>query len=274
MAAFDDVNLDRSDEWPAPPAKRRRGIAAAALVLVIAAAVLVWWLTTRRSTPEPVEMAAPASPPSSLPLAAAPRTTTLPPLGELDPAFRELVRALTSSALVERWLATTDLARQTAALVHGAATGRTPLRLLSPLRPGGAFQVLERSGRTVIAPASHARFNAMADVIVSVDPRAVAEAYRTLIPRLEDAHDELGAPETSFDASFTRVLTQLIDTPVPDGPIAVVPRGGLYVFADPSLESLTSAQKLLLRSGPDNARRIQQRLRELREALSAPAPGT
>jgi hypothetical protein len=274
--AFDDLNLDRSSEWPSPPPVRhRRGVVVALTLLVLAgaAAVAWWWFTRERGTEETAQIAAPAPIETAAPLdARGSRETNLPPLGELDPAVRDLVRSLTSSALVERWLATSNLARQMAALVHGAAAGPTPLRFLAPLRPAGTFEVAERQGATVIAPQTHARYDALTSVITSLDATALAGAYRTLSPRLEDAHDELGTPDASFDGSMRRVLDQLVATAIPQGPIRVVPRGGVYAFEDPSLERLSPVQKLLLRSGPDNARRIQQHLRELREALDAPVP--
>ena len=59
------------------------------------------------------------------------------------------------------------------------------------------------------------------------------------------------------------------ETPIPDGPVAVTARGGVYGFADPRLEALSPAQKLLLRSGPDNARRVQTQLSAIAAALGA-----
>jgi hypothetical protein len=40
-----------------------------------------------------------------------------------------------------------------------------------------------------------------------------------------------------------------------------------YRFADPELESLAAGQKILLRMGPDNERRLKAKLRELRGQL-------
>jgi hypothetical protein len=51
----------------------------------------------------------------------------------------------------------------------------------------------------------------------------------------------------------------------------------VYAFASPALEQLSPAQKLLIRTGPANARRIQARLRAIALALGIPAsrlPGT
>jgi hypothetical protein len=41
----------------------------------------------------------------------------------------------------------------------------------------------------------------------------------------------------------------------------------MFKFADPQLEGLAAAQKQLLRTGPDNMRRIKAKLREIKEAL-------
>jgi hypothetical protein len=276
MAAFDDVDLDldRSERWSTPPARRRPGVVLAVAVLVVAFGVLAWWFTRERPAAVTGGIAAPAPVEEAAPLTAtAPRTSSLPPLDALDPALRELVRSLTASPLLERWLSGQGLARQIVALVEGSGTGTLPLRLLSPLRPAGTFQVESRNGRTVIAAASHARFDALADVVLAVDARAFAEAYHTLSPRLEEAHDELGVAG-SFDESFRRSLDRLVSLRVPEGPLAVVPHGGNYAFADPSIEGLSQVEKLLLRAGPDNARRIQQHLREIRDALNRPAAPT
>ena len=276
MAPFDDLDLDRSRDWPSTPPVRHRPVVVVVLALLAlagAGALGWWWFARDRGTPETAQIAAPSPIEAAAPLdARGPRTTNLPPLGELDPAVRDLVRSLTSSALVERWLATSNLARQMAALVQGAAAGPTPLRFLAPLRPSGRFEVVERQDRTVIAPETHARYDAMTSVITSLDATALAGAYRTLSPRLEDAHDELGTPDASFDGSLRRVLDQLVATPVPSGPLRVVPRGGVYAFEDPALEGLSPVQKLLLRSGPDNARRIQAQLAAFRTALDAAPP--
>jgi hypothetical protein len=50
----------------------------------------------------------------------------------------------------------------------------------------------------------------------------------------------------------------------------VEPRGIVYGFVDPNLESLQAAQKQLLRMGPDNARTVQRALREIALALGIP----
>lgn len=279
MGRFDDIDLDRPDVWqelPPDTGGRRIGLIAAAVAVVLVAAAAAWWFRSRTpSAPETQAPAAAAAPASQGPaIVREYPASNLPPLDALDPAFREIVGALTSSPLIGRWLATSDLARQLAALVAGASGRRLPLTLLAPLRPAGSFVVLEQQGRIVIDPSSFARYDRLADAIVALDPAAVARAYKTLGPRLEDATAELGEAGRTFDQSLAAALASAAQTPIPDGPIEVTPRGGLYAFADPRLEALTPLQKLLVRSGPANARRIQAHLAAIAAAMAPPEPAT
>jgi hypothetical protein len=43
-----------------------------------------------------------------------------------------------------------------------------------------------------------------------------------------------------------------------------------YMYVDPRLEKLSPAQRLLLRMGPENERRIQSKLRDFALALGFP----
>lgn len=275
MGAFDDIDLERTERWgnPRPRPGHRRTIVAGVVAIALVVAALAWWMRTRPAPSAAIERMASSVTPAPRPTtgtAATPAKTELPPLNELDPVVRRLIGEVTASPLLSKWLATENLARQMAALVEGAAGGSLPLRFLAPLRPTGTFSVVDRGGRATIAPASYARYDAMADLIAALDPAAVVRAYRMLAPRLDEAHAELGEGRT-FDAALREGLRRLSETPIPDGPAAVTARGGVYAFADPRLEALSPSQKLLLRSGPDNARRVQAQLAAIAAAIGAPA---
>jgi len=137
--------------------------------------------------------------------------------------------------------------------------------------------VTTQGGRTVIDPASYARYDGIADAVTSMDAAGSAKIYGMLKPRLEEAYASLGIGDSSMDAAVEGALVKLLSTPVPDDPIEVEASGGVYAYANPGLEQLSSAQKLLIRTGPANARKIQARLREIALALGIPAarlPGT
>jgi hypothetical protein len=63
----------------------------------------------------------------------------------------------------------------------------------------------------------------------------------------------------------------LLSTPTVDGSERLKPKGIGYGYADERLESLTPAQKQLLRMGPRNVRVIKTKLRDIALALGIPA---
>ena len=277
MGTFDDINLERTESWVPPLAGVRRApvvsdcaCAGGGRDRVVDANAP---RTDRRRRAHGLGGPGHARVPCRFGARRA-RQSDLPPLDALDPMLRGLMAELTGSPLLTKWLATGDLARQIAAVVDGTAAGSLPLQLLAPLRPTGAFSVVERGGRATIAPASYARYDAMTGAIAALDPAAAARAYRLLAPRLQEAHGELGEGSRTFDSALRDGLRRLAETPIPDGPVAVTARGGVYAFPDPRLEALTPAQKLLLRSGPDNARRVQAQLAAIIAALGTPAGAT
>ena len=127
----------------------------------------------------------------------------------------------------------------------------------------------ERAGRRYrLTQASYQRYDGLAETLASIDPAAVATAYRTIRPRLNEAYRSLGQAESSVDVAVQQALDVLIATPVPSGPIEVVEgKGATWAFADPALEALPAAQKHLLRMGPRNASKVVQALVQVRQRL-------
>jgi Protein of unknown function (DUF3014) len=255
---------------PSPP--RRLGPAILAGILILAVAAGGYVLYVRRS-------AVPAKAPAAAPVRVADERVgplgtgdpiPLPPLDETDSLVRELVQNVSSHPGVIAWLATPGLIRNFAVVVLNIADGRTPSAHLAAVRPPGGLNVVTQQGNLFIDSRSYARYDLLADAVASVDAAGAARLYGTLKPRIEDAYRDLGFPGGSFDAPLERAIVLLLATPVPDRPIEVEPRGIVYAYADPRFESLSGAQKHLLRMGPRNARLIQGKLREIALALGIP----
>ena len=211
------------------------------------------------ANPEP-----PPVPPESLP------GTTLPPLAESDGVLRELARGLSPHPAWSRWLSGQGLIERFVAVVDNVAEGVSPRPHLLFLAPDARFQVVTRNGRQYIDPKSYERYDAVADVIASLDPSAAVGLYRQLQPLCEDAYRELGHPPGRFDDVLAKAIQTLLATPVVDGEIELTPRVVTYAFADPRLEVLSPAQRHFLRMGPRNVRLIQGELRTLAKALAMP----
>ncbi len=67
-------------------------------------------------------------------------------------------------------------------------------------------------------------------------------------------------------------MKKILDTPIVEREVLLKEEGkGLnYVFIDEGLEDMSEVQKHLLRMGPKNTQKIQQKVREIALALGVP----
>jgi hypothetical protein len=187
----------------------------------------------------------------------------------MDTFLRALMGALSSRPELAKWLGTEGLSRQMADAIDRTSRGLSPAPNLSVLAPRGIFEVRGRGDSLAIDPASYRRYDGLAAVVSSLDAGAVARAYKTIQPRLDEAYRALGRTDNSVDQAVRVALETLLATPVVQDPIRLVPgKGATYAYAEPRLEALAPVQKQLLRMGPQNVTRIQTRLREVSDALA------
>jgi hypothetical protein len=283
MTDFDEPLLDTSEQTVRIPDRRgdgSRGPAIAIAVLVVAAVGAAGWYLLRRSTaPEQAAVSAPAATAPEAPVAAAPapaRTEPaipLPALNASDAVVRELVARLSANPQLAKWLVNDDLVRRFVATVSNLAEGASPSSHVRFLTPASAFAVREANGRAFVDPASYRRYDLATEAFVSLDIAGTAKLYRELRPLLDEAYQELGYPGASFDEALGAAIVRLRAVQVPAQAPELVPQGAAgWAYADPKLEDLTSAEKHLLRMGPENARRAQAKLGELAAALGISSP--
>lgn len=194
----------------------------------------------------------------------------LPVLEESDPFFRAEAGALSASPLLARWLALDHLIPRLAAAMNRAADGEVARDTFAPLRPKGKFRVKKKEGRTVVDPASWARYDELGALVQSVDAVAVARLYERLYPLFDAAQAGLGESARPREL-FSAAARPLMDAPVPEGePDLIEGKKGLgWAYADERLEGLTPVQKQLLRMGPKNQAAVQTKLRAIALALGA-----
>lgn len=291
-SGFDEEPLIRApDADPDPGGPRRRSplfvFAMVAVVGLIIGGIGAWLWESRSSPPR---SSAPAVVAATEGVLAPPEgARPLPPLDQMDTFLRALIGALSANPTLARWLATDDLIRQMAVAIDKVSRGQSPASDQPLFRPQEAFEVRPpsrgrfgatsppsggRFGATsremIIDPASFKRYDRFAATVASLNPGAVAGAYRTIQPRLDEAYRALGTSEGGVDQAVAVALDMLTARPPITGPIRIVPgKGATYAFADPRLEALAPAQKHLLRMGPENLDIIQTRLREIAAAIAA-----
>ena len=274
MADVNDFELVKtSDEPPMPrPVARPSWLWLVAVPLLVGTAAAFFLVASHRNRQVPSQTTRADTPRQALvrPLGGTAANIDVPPLDQSDPVVRELVKQLTSHPRIAAWLATDGLIRTFTVSVENVSGGSTPAARLRVWRPQSAFEIVARGRELQIAPASYQRYDDLADAAASIDPAGAARLYATLKPRIEEAHRDLGYPDTSFDRTLEQAIVSLLRTPVPDAAPRLEPKGIGYAFVDPRLEGLTPAQKQLLRMGPRNVRLIQSSLRQIALALGIP----
>jgi hypothetical protein len=268
MTELDDLRLDK---WQAPvepePGRSpwRFVVALGVLAGLVAAAYFLLW---RRAEPPPQEARAQTeqavtTAPAAKPVAEPGMNIDLPPLDQSDAIVRELVGKLSSHPTIAAWLTTDHLVRNFTVSVMNIAEGRSPSRQLARVRPTGTFLARNEGRSLTIDPRSYRRYDPYADAVAALDARGSAELYATLKPRIQDAYRELGYPQGEFDRVLERAIAELLATPVVEGNVMLASKSVAYEYADPRLQSLSSAQRQLLRMGPRNVQLIQAKLREI-----------
>ena len=243
-----------------------RAIAVIAVGLVLLVAGGAWWM----SRPEPAGNTTPKAVTSTDAMVDKPPPTPvdLPPLDDMDGFLRPLLAALSSRPEMANWLATDDLVRQLAAAIDQASAGGSPARDFKVIAPPSAFVAGGRGDRRTIDPASYRRYDGLVRTVTSIDASRVAQIYRTIQPRLNEAYRGMGHPEGNVDAAIQRTIDILLDTPAVKDPVALTAAGAAgWAFADDDLEDLAPTQKQLLRMGPAHAEAVKAWLRALRDAL-------
>lgn len=277
---------DRLSQEPARSGLPKWLIAIVAVLIIIG----IWYVAREEKAPPPppvteqttVPPAAPAEPPQppasdipSPPPPAPPPTEAEPvepeqpplTLEESDEVLRRELSAAGQSELLAGALKEDDLVERGTAMVDSLSRGLFVQKVLPVPRPSEKFAVSESAGTLTIAPGSYSRYDEYARAVGELEVTTLVDTFNQARPLLEEAYAGLGYQPDEFDNAVVRALDRILATPVVETPPEVVPKGGIYKFADPALEQLAPIQKLLLRMGPDNAAVIKEKARQLRTAL-------
>jgi len=188
------------------------------------------------------------------------------PLNTSDPAVKASLiesssadeatvnRMLVNEGLIQRFVVSvTNLANDEMAPNH---------QLLTP--PEQNFRVYSQAGKQWIDAASYKRYTPYVDMLESFDNDALLNIYGIYKGDIQAKFSEIGNPDEDFNQVLLEAIDQLLDTPEVPVPVEVYSDSVAYKYADERLENLNEPQKQLLRTGPDNMRRIKAKLRELK----------
>jgi hypothetical protein len=294
-----------SDFRPVPEASRGVGGVLLVLAILAGAAGFAWWHWFREpvapvdATPPaasaPEQPAAEAPPPAPEQAVGpqnpidtlAPPEAALPRLNDADARVTTALGELLGGAKSLSFLQLDGFVRRVVATVDNLVRPQAAARMW-PVQPApGRFAVAGGAGGApaTIDPANAARYGTFVAFAEAVNVERAAALYARLYPLFQEAYEELGYPGRYFNDRLIAVLDHLLQAPEPEGPVAVTlvevkgeyatPRPWTrYEFVDPELESLSSGQKMLVRMGVANERRLKAQLAAFRARIATGAVAT
>jgi hypothetical protein len=217
--------------------------------------------------PQPVVSAPTVPPPAVVDAEPPARTLPLPPLDESDAdVLGGLTEIFGAEAIMEH-VVPERIVRNLVVTIDNVPRQEMALDQ-RPIAPTpGDFITSGEEDAIVLAPENYARYEPFVALVANIDAKTLVSYYRGLDPLFQQAYEELGHPDASFQMRLSEVIEHLLQTPTPRGEIALVQPSVLYRFADERLEKLSAGQKLLIRMGVDNAAIVKGKLREIQAEL-------
>lgn len=226
-------------------------------------------LVEKAPEPEPIETPVVAETPEPDPEDTP--TFVLPRLDNSDQLIRDGAVSLTRHEGINGWLGSNELVRKTVVFIDNVANGGIAREPATALAPRGAVMVQEiEEDVYVMDERSYDRYDLVTSIFLSIDTQRSVEFYLLLKPLFTKAYQELGYPDGDFNQVIFRAIGRLLETPDMSEPARLIRPVVMYEYEDAQLESLSPAQKQLLRLGPKHGVAIKSKLRDLaRELRSA-----
>lgn len=226
-------------------------------------------VVVRRPPPtEPLPAALPAEPEIRHPVPQMPPEKPLPALDTSDATMKNSLAELLPDSRLIKLPVLKDFVRRVVATIDNLPR-RTAAPRLWPLKQApGQFMVSGGDEHPTIAADNSARYAVYVRLAEAIDSAKLAAVYFHYYPLFQQAYRDLGYPKAHFNDRLVQVIDHLLETPDLQEPVALVRPKVFYLYADPNLESRSAGQKILMRTGAENARRVKAKLREIRGEIA------
>lgn len=189
------------------------------------------------------------------------------PLDESDGAIKNAFMTMATSPLVGKYLINEGLLQKFVINVNSIANQEMSPNYSLVVAPEEEFRVYQQADREWIDTSSYKRYNTYIDALESMSTDDLVKLMDTYRGTLEAKFAEISLPNTSFDSTLLKAINELLNTPIVPLPIEVYSDSVMFKFKDEQIEALSGPQKQLIRTGPENTRRIKDILRDLQDAL-------
>ncbi|MEP6548459.1 MAG: DUF3014 domain-containing protein [Gammaproteobacteria bacterium] len=254
-------------------------IGVAAAVVVLAAGTWYYLHSRHAEAPpvaaQPLPPAAPEEATVEHPVPAAQESAAsgpLPTLADSDAPLSDALVRIAGASAVKDYLLPESIIRHLVVTIDNLPRQKVAVQK-RPIGPViGFFLANGDELHATLDAQNYERYQPLVTAAGKVDMQQLTAVYIRFYPLFQQAYQDLGYPNGYFNDRLVQVIDNLLATPQPAGPIALVRPNVMYNFADPALEARSAGQKLLIRMGPENAATIKAKLKELRAAITTAPP--
>ena len=189
------------------------------------------------------------------------------PVDVSDAAIKTSLMAVASSPTLSKLLVNDRLIEKFVINVHNLANAQLSPKDTLVVPPSESFKTYEQADRTWIDNSTFQRYNSYVDAFESLDTTDLLAVFDNYENTVKEKFAEISRPGQSFDQALVDAIDTLLDTPKVPVPIEVYTDSVMFKFKDERLENLSGPQKQLLRTGPENMRRIKDVLRTLKQSI-------
>lgn len=186
---------------------------------------------------------------------------------ETDGVIAEYLSGLNIGQLGEQFTTQDNGIERGIAIIDSIRLGSVPYKLLPMGRPSEKFPFQDNGLAVTLDPKGFERYEGLANTVAGINVPMALELYDILSTALEEVWSALGYGGTTFNDAAMGALNMILLAPATDFEARLYKDEANWRYEDESLETLPAIQKQLMRMGPTNAEKIQNKARELRGAL-------
>ncbi|ALU44883.1 DUF3014 domain-containing protein [Pseudoalteromonas rubra] len=220
--------------------------------------------------PEPVVEPEPMPEPEPEPLPQRepeqPVVAPLPSLDDSDVALSEQIANYLNDTAMDL-VVTEDMIRRSVVFVDNLAQGKVAKKHFPVSKPKDRFMVIE-DDIIITDPNSFERYTPYVNMLNAMSTAQLVRTYNKFRPLIGEAYEEIGYDSSEFDLTLQEALGELLETPIPETSLPLLQESVTYKYAYAEWEQLSDAQKLFLRMGPENMKKMKKRLQDLKVALA------
>ena len=195
----------------------------------------------------------------------APAQDPLPKLDESDDEVRDAVADIPLGNAGQQYLMSSNVIERGTSMVYLLVQGEVPYKLLPIARPKEAFPIADDGTQVTVSAEGFARYDALAQWLMSLDVEALAAALARFTPLFREAWSYYGEEAEAFDFAVISALDMVASTPEVDlAGARLVRKEAVWLYEDPAIEGLPAIQKQVLRMGPDNAAIVKDKASQAR----------